>query len=929
MRFEMKHPVNARAFAALALVLCLLAAPVGAWAKKGEKNFKRGIEAEKAQQWQKAAEEFALAVAANPSEMEFQLHYRRALFNASQKFMEQGRTLAERGDYAGAYNAFRQAYGYDPVNELAVSEMERVLRLQREKEGANGNGHPNGRASASDGSPRAVQTAFNAAGSPAASRAAEAQLPPSRADQLRVINFNGDLEGFVRKMAEEIGFNVIFDRDFPKRTVNVNLRDVTAARALDHIMIAQNLFFQKLDRRTILVADQGKRGQYQQLVLRTFYLNNVDVNEARTLIQSALPPNAGRTPLAVPNKVTNSITVRDTPENIRLIENLLASIDKDRAEVVMDVNIYEVSRTDLLQLGNQVGDAGSLGNLGGLNPMQVLVGGPNGRGGTVTGGTGDGKDGGTTKVLADAVTSTALATAIGGAFLLPATRLTAFQSRDNTRLLAHTQVHAFDNEQSTTRIGQKVPVQTASVSPTFGTVPATGGTTAPGATNGLFGGGFPVIQYQDTGLILKFTPQVFPNQDVQVKMEIESNDVIGGPNALTPTFSQRSVSGMARIPNNRTMLIASVAQDKESRGRQGLPLLGLIPVLGRLFSTPTRNDVNSDIVITVTPRVLRAPTVTPEDIQVRPSGTLQAPVSGTLEAMVHEAEREEQLAAARQLPTNASVQLPAPTDTARPAESASLHHAPAQQPAAAQSSAQPSAQTAAQTAGRPAVQSASQSVAQPADAEAPTFVPAPKILAAAAGASSTAGTAVSAAPTGAAVNTFAPVVHTEDPPPPVAPAITKPASSAVAAALPAQLGPTAELYVVSNQPSMRVGERQRLMIFVKTSAPLALAAATLKFDPRVLAVRTVERGSLFGGGQSAQPTLTQSIDPAGSLLALVAPAAGSPVSGMGVLLFVEVEAVGAGESTVGFDSAGLHLMGADGRAVITQAGRINLTVTKK
>src|SRR5918998_3553963 len=144
MRFEMKHSVHARPFASLLVVLCLLAAPVAVLAKKGEKNFKRGVEHEKAQQWERAAQEFALAVAANPSEMEFQLHYRRALFNASQKFMEQGRTLAEQGDYRGAYNAYRQAYGYDPVNELAVAEMERMLRLQREREGANGHSRPAG-----------------------------------------------------------------------------------------------------------------------------------------------------------------------------------------------------------------------------------------------------------------------------------------------------------------------------------------------------------------------------------------------------------------------------------------------------------------------------------------------------------------------------------------------------------------------------------------------------------------------------------------------------------------------------------------------------------------------------------------------------------------------------------------------------------------
>jgi hypothetical protein len=116
------------------------------------------------------------------------------------------------------------------------------------------------------------------------------------------------------------------------------------------------------------------------------------------------------------------------------------------------------------------------------------------------------------------------------------------------------------------------------------------------------------------------------------------------------------------------------------------------------------------------------------------------------------------------------------------------------------------------------------------------------------------------------------------------------------------------------------------MLFVKTDAPLSLAAATIRFDPRLFAVRSVTKGSLFGEGQAAQPSITQSIDPRGSLLALVAPAAGSPLSGMGVLLFVEVEALAIGEGTLGFDAAGVHLMSADGRPVAARTSQVKLTV---
>src|SRR5438876_12347388 len=121
---------------ALVMVVCLLALPVSALGgKKGKDHFDRGIKLENAQQWEKAAQEFTLAIAADPHNVDYQLHYRRAVFNASQSFMQQGRSLAEQRDYVGAYNAYRQAFGYDPVNQLAVSEMERMLRLEQVKQG--------------------------------------------------------------------------------------------------------------------------------------------------------------------------------------------------------------------------------------------------------------------------------------------------------------------------------------------------------------------------------------------------------------------------------------------------------------------------------------------------------------------------------------------------------------------------------------------------------------------------------------------------------------------------------------------------------------------------------------------------------------------------------------------------------------------------
>src|SRR5258705_7872459 len=342
--------------------------------------------------------------------MEYQLHFRRASFNASQSYMQQGRALAEQRDFVGAYNAFRQAYGYDPVNELAVSEMERVLQLQGVKDGTS---------PATDNGSKS-----NDPGSVGPSSAQEAAME-SPQTEMRVISYSGDLKAFIRSLAEQLNLNVIFDRQsfVQPRSIDINLRQVTTAQALDYIFLQESLFFQKLSRRTILVADQTRRPQYQQLVLRTFFLANSDPEKAKQLVGQAIPPSVGRPQtIVVADKDTNSLTIRDTAENVRLIGELIQSIDKDRAEVVMDVNIYEVTKTNFLQLGNQVGTPGSNGTfaLGGSSGVTILS-----DNGTVRNGSGTYDRGVDLRGIAGIA---GVPTALAAALVLPSSVLTAFQS---------------------------------------------------------------------------------------------------------------------------------------------------------------------------------------------------------------------------------------------------------------------------------------------------------------------------------------------------------------------------------------------------------------------------------------------------------------------------------------------------------------------
>jgi general secretion pathway protein D len=862
----MNNNTRTRALISLLLAISLLSLPITAFAKKGDKNFKRGMDYEKQQQWDKAAQEYTLAVAADPSNMEYQLHFRRASFNASQTYMQQGRSLAERGDYVGAYNAFRQAYGYDPVNELAVSEMDRMLRLQAVKEGRSPGGSRNG------------ETSDGAVITPASAQAQDLATPPQQ--QLRVVDVKGDLKQLIRTLAEQLNLNVIFDRQSfaQSRQVDISLKDVTTAQALDYLFLQEGLFFQKLSRRTILVADQARRPQYQQLVLRTFYLSNMKPADARTLVQQAIPPSVGRPQtIVVPDDATNSLTVRDTAENVRLIGDLLQSVDKDRAEVVMDVSIYEISKSDLFQLGNQIGTGNF--NIGGSPGFALLT-----DNAVVNGSQGRGVNLGLTNP-----------TALAAALVLPPSILTAFQSKNNTKLIASTQVHAFNGEESTARIGQRVPVQTAQAFP-FGVQT---GTPSPSTGNPFGSGGFPVINYEPTGLTLKFTPQVFPNLDVQVKMNIESKDVLGA-GSLTPTFTERTITGTARIQNNRTMMLASVSQDVMTNGRQGLPFLGGLPILGRLFTSPTRDNRTIDIVISVTPRVLRAPAVTPRDEEMRPSGTLQSPTTGSLAEMIREADREDHIAAARTLPRNVSLQLPDAALVKQGGETAAQNTTPANLPPPAGTLAfQPVSATPAANA--PATTTAANNKPA-ATEELPSFVPAPKSLISNQAAANVATVNTSGAGNQNAVLTSLP--------------------KATETSLVAKSGATrvAQLSLLPAADVLKVGEKRRYAVQLNSDVSLNLALLALRFDPKVVKVTALSAGNILPATGETAPLFTPLIDTnAGTCMISISSLDGkASFKGSGSLLFIDVEAIGEGNASLMFIKETLHLVASDARDIVPE-----------
>jgi len=863
----MKQSAYARFSLTLLLVLSLLS-PLVVLAADGnaKKHFKRGMDHEVAEEWDKAVEEFAIAVNNDPGNAEYRLHLQRSLFQASQMYMRIGNTHAAEKDYQSAYVAYRRAYGYDPVNELAKAEMARMVRLQEALQKGN---DPTAKPADSVGGVKLVPTSYPA-------QPAAGQLP-QRLEKMRDVPFPGgvDLQYIVKELAKDLDLNVLFDAEsrLENRKIRIELRNVTAARALDYIFLQENIFFQKVGPRTIIVANGNRRTNFQQLVLRTFYLANASPKDVKAVITAAIPAQPGRSQtIVIEDATTNSLTIRDTEENVRLFAKLISSLDKDRAEVVMDVAIYEVNKNDLMRLGNQIGGTvlsggqlvPDLNNIGGSEKAAIPF-------------TGDFAAG--------------LARSIASGIIVPQTILSAYQNKANTKLLASTQIHAFNNEDSSARIGQRVPVQTAQF--------VTGGNTS---SDGVVSN---VVNYEQVGLTLKFKPIVFPNQDVQVVMEIESKDVANGGTFENPIFTERTIKGTARVQNNKTLLLASVTSDVEGNGRAGIPILGWLPYIGRLFATPTKDLRQIDIVIAVTPRVIRAPAILPEDEVERPTGSLATPTSGSLEAMIIEEEKEENLAAARRIPNVATVQLPdqpayvrtngapPPTGTA-----ATTDNTAAQNNGAAGSTTAASTTVAANNNAAPQTTAAS-TVAQntnPGPDSPPALVRQPATSAAAAISNST---GMNIVPIGTGVQTLQ-ITPTSNVVKSDTPVDAKPAVSQV------------ELTFPTDLPEMKAGEKKMVPVMVKSTGAFRSAVFGVRFDDKKLAVRSVVFGDVFGMGLANTATKPL-VNENGKMFVSLMAADKTVAATDGVLAFIEIEALVDGKPVFTVEKDALNFMGLDGR----------------
>jgi general secretion pathway protein D len=386
---------------------------------------------------------------------------------------------------------------------------------------------------------------------------------------------DANLKMVFEALSRTSGINILFDKDVKgdlKTTIFV--KEVSVEDTIDLILLQNQLEKKILSENTVFVYPNlpAKTREYQDLKIRSFQLTNVEAKQMLTLLKTML-----KTKDLFIDEKTNTLVMRDTPEAVRLAEKLVATQDLAEPEVMLEVEVLEVGRNRLRELGIKFPDSLTL---------------------AVPGGT-----------LADLqnTDSTTIQTT-----RLSATLNLKLEEADSN-VLASPRIRARNKEKAKILIGSRVPVITNSVTPV-----ATGTPVVTGA-----------VQYLDVGLKLDVEPSVHLDGDVAIKIGLEVSTIVrevtnsqpGQSGTLAYEIGARTASTVLRLKDGETQILAGLISDEDRKTANKVPGLGEIPVLGRLFSSHKDDRKKTEIVLSITPHVIRNPNRTEAQLIEFWSGT--------------------------------------------------------------------------------------------------------------------------------------------------------------------------------------------------------------------------------------------------------------------------------------------------------------------
>jgi len=538
------------------LVLLIALAPLAGCAS--HLSYRKAEIAMQQGNWDEAVLRYLKAVEESPDNLAYRAALMRAKIKASQAHFEKAKEYQKAGVLERALVELQQTVQLDPTNQYAQAQLENTRQAWlAQKQGRDGLG-----------------TIEQMKKKAQATRPQPPVLNP-RSNQPISLEFPEPVPIFqiYQALGKAFGINVLFDPNLKDQEISINLKEVTAQTSLETLMRAANHFYKVIDEHTILIAADTPQNRriYEDLVIQTFFLSNSEVKDMMTILRSLVDAKKIAT-----NEQLNAIILRDTADKVKVAERIIEANDKSKAEVVIDVELLQINTGRLRELGVSLSQYSITQSLdrGAGNPLRV--------------------------------SDIPYLNQADWILTIPNFVYNFMKQNSDAQLLAKPQVRITEGEKANLIIGDRVPIPLT----TFNT-----------QNQGATGGIVPItsFQYQDVGIKLELEPRVHHNQEVTLKVKIEvsniSRFVEASAGQSQPVIGTRQFDSVIRLKDGETNFLAGLIRTDERSGETGIPGLSEIPIIGRLFENKRDENERTDVILTLTPHIIRNAQITEEDLQ--------------------------------------------------------------------------------------------------------------------------------------------------------------------------------------------------------------------------------------------------------------------------------------------------------------------------
>ena len=542
------------------LLVAVLLLAMGCTLHKANQAFDEG-------RFDDAVTEYRKVLRSDPTNPKARIGIKRASLRAAEYHMSLARKAELRGYTDSVMAELRKALILDPDNQIAGDWLIRLeQKAAREKAEAD---------AVDDLEAMKIK----------ADTVNAVQLNPRSIDGID-LNFSRktSLREIFGTLSKASGVNIIVHTSFQDQSISIDLRGLPFQRVLDTLMLQNDLFYKVVDKNTIMVfkATPQNREQFENMIIKTYYLSNADPNDLRSTLSTINPQLKVFT-----DKRINALIVKAKPLDLAIVDQVIRTLDKAKAEVMIYFELMEVTETSLE----------TVGLLPVLNATDTS---------------------GTYRLGATTVNNTSGLNTNSGGFtgihtadirmLFPNLALDFLKSNGDARLVASPNVRVLSGEVGDVNIGSKISTTQSQLS-----IPTTG-TTTPSSSTLLGGVGQTSYSYEDIGVKIKVEPRVNNNGEITLKIESDVTTLISGSTPGRPDIGKRSIKTIARLRDGETAIFGGLLKDEEQKSLQGIWGLADIPLIGGLFGNHNNNKAKTDVLLTIRAVLVRRPVMTEQDM---------------------------------------------------------------------------------------------------------------------------------------------------------------------------------------------------------------------------------------------------------------------------------------------------------------------------